>query len=84
MDEIQKKVDAAVGLPVDLEDKPEFTEINSEEMPVFQVAILGPNDKRQRDKTAEDLQEMLEDIDEVKQVNLTGNANREFSIKLDQ
>ncbi|MCP4911815.1 MAG: efflux RND transporter permease subunit [Oligoflexia bacterium] len=83
MDEIQKKVDGTPGLPIDLEDKPNFTEINSEEMPVFEIAVLGPNDKRQRDKVAEDIQELLEDIEEVKQVTLKGNADREFNIKLD-
>ena len=83
MDEVQKKVDGTHGLPSDLEEKPKFTEINSEEMPVFELAILGPNDRRQRDKTAEDLKEILEDIEAVKQVTLKGNADREFNIRLD-
>lgn len=82
MDELQKKVDGTTGLPNDLEDRPKFTEINSEEMPVFEIALLGPNETRQRDRTAEDLQELLEDIEQVKQVNLRGHGEREFKIML--
>ena len=83
MDEIQKKIERTPDLPTDLRDDPEFTELNSEEMPVMELAILGPNDKRQRDKAAEDLEELIEDITEVKEVNLKGHGEREFKILLD-
>ena len=82
MDEIQKKIERTSGLPNDLRDNPEFTELNSEEMPVFKIAILGPNNKRQRDKTAEELEEIFEDIPEVKNVTLQGYGEREFKILL--
>ena len=82
MDEIQKKVERTPDLPSDLRDNPEFTELNSEEMPVFELAILGPNDKRQRDRVAEDLEELFEDIEEVKNVSLKGHGEREFKILL--
>lgn len=82
MDEIQKKVEKTPGLPTDLRDNPEFTELNSEEMPVFELAVIGDNDKRQRDLVAEDLEEIFEDIEAVKNVNLSGYGEREFKILL--
>ncbi len=83
MDEIQKKVDGTTGLPSDLKDRPDFFEINSEEMPVYNIAILGQNQKRERDIVAEDLQEVLEDIEAIKSVHLRGYSERRFQIELD-
>ncbi len=83
MDEIQKKIDGTPGLPVDLESDPVFFEINSAEMPVLEIALLGDNSRRQRDLSAEDLQEEIEDIEQVKKVTLSGYGEREFSILLD-
>ena len=83
MEEIQKKVEGVSNLPTDLRDKPDFTEINSEEMPIYKVAVMGNNDNRERDRTAHDLKDALEDIDEVKSIDLDGYAEREFQVRLD-
>lgn len=83
MSDIQKAIDRTTGLPNDLIDPPKFTEIKSEEFPVFQIAITGSNEDRQRDKIADALKEALEDNKKVKSVILSGFAQRRFQIILD-
>ncbi|MCB9061259.1 MAG: efflux RND transporter permease subunit [Halobacteriovoraceae bacterium] len=84
MSDIQKAVDRTTKLPVDLEEAPKFVEINSEEFPVLEVAVVGNNDGRLRDKVADALKEEFEDNKNVKEARLTGFAQREFVVKLDQ
>lgn len=83
MNDIQKAVDRTTGLPGDLRDAPKFTEMNSEEFPVFEFAITGDNTNRKRDLLADSLKEDIEDLKTVKSVRLTGYAERAFHIKLD-
>ncbi len=83
MSDIQKAIDRTSGLPQDLADPPNFVEINSEEFPVYQIAITGSNKNRNRDKIADLLKEELEDNDRVKSVSLSGFAERRFQVKLD-
>jgi len=83
MSDVQKAIDRTTGLPQDLADPPKFTEINSEEFPVYQIAIIGDNTNRHRDAIADLLKEELEDNDRVKSVSLSGFAERRFQIKLD-
>lgn len=82
MDDLQKAVQRVSKLPTDLREQPNFTEINSEELPVYQIAVTGPNGDRQRDFVADELQQDLEDIDAIKSVSLSGNAKREFLVAL--
>lgn len=84
MNDLQKAVDRAQGLPADLEEKPTFTEVKSDEFPVYEVAVTGPNDKRQRDLIADLLKEEMEDNNSVKEARLTGFSNRRFIVHLDQ
>ncbi len=83
MDEIQKAVDRVTDLPRDLKDPPSFTEIKSEEFPVIEVAISGPNENRARDIIADRLKEELEDNRSVKEVRPVGYKERTFDIFLD-
>ena len=84
IDELKGIVDKAEGLPSDLEKRPVFEEIKSEEFPIAQIAVTGPNDRRQRDIVAEKIQEEIEDIAEVKDVKTTGLQEREFSVVVDR
>ncbi|MFK8137216.1 MAG: efflux RND transporter permease subunit [Bdellovibrionales bacterium] len=84
MDDLQKAVQRVNNLPPDLREQPKFSEINSEEFPVFQVAITGDNSKRIRDFIVDELQQDLEDIDQIKSVGLSGHAKRQFKIQLDE
>ncbi len=84
MSDVQKAIDRASGLPIDLEESPVFTEINSEEFPVLELAITGSNENRARDKFAEQLKEDIEDIKSIKSVRLSGDTLRTFRINLDR
>ncbi|MGH1469113.1 MAG: efflux RND transporter permease subunit [Bdellovibrionales bacterium] len=83
MDEVQKSVDRVTDLPFDLKDQPKFTEIKSEEFPVFELAIMGPNENRKRDLIADLLKEDFEDHKSVKAVRPVGYRERAFDIFLD-
>lgn len=83
MDEIQKAVDRVSDLPFDLQEAPEFTELKSEEFPVFEIAIVGSNEKRKRDLIADSLKDDFEDNRFVKEAVLRGYAEREFLVELD-
>ena len=83
MDDIQRAIDRVQNLPPNLEEKPLFEEIKSEEFPIFEIAITGPNESRQRDIIAENLKEDIEESKNVKNARLVGHHEREFSIKLD-
>ncbi len=83
MSDIQKAVDRTNKLPSDLIDRPTFSEIKSEEMPVFQIAVLGSNKDRERDIIADHLKDEIEDNKLVKGVTLAGYAERTFQIEID-
>jgi multidrug efflux pump subunit AcrB len=83
MAELQRAVDRVTDLPRDLRDQPRFEEIKTEEIPVFEIAILGSNEGRKRDLIADLLKEDFEDNTRVKAVRLTGYAQRRFLIHLD-
>lgn len=82
MTDLQKAIDRAKDLPVDLIDKPKFTEIKSEEFAAMEVAVIGDNTNRQRDLIANALKEDIEDDKNVKSVLLDGYREREFEIEL--
>jgi multidrug efflux pump subunit AcrB len=83
MNDIQKAVDRTTKLPADLINRPKFSEIKSEEMPVFQIAVIGSNKDRKRDLIADQLKDELEDNRLVKGVSLSGFAKRTFQIEID-
>ncbi|PIR36043.1 MAG: hypothetical protein COV37_05910, partial [Bdellovibrio sp. CG11_big_fil_rev_8_21_14_0_20_39_38] len=83
MSDLQKAVDRVTGLPPDLEEAPKFLEIKSEEFPVIEIAITGSNVDRFRDSVADHLSDEIEDNEMVKDVRMSGFANRRFMINLD-
>ncbi len=84
MNDIQKAIDRVTDLPRDITEQPKFTEINSEEFPVFEIAVIGSNENRRRDYVADLLKEEFEDNKKIKEVRLTGYAERRFQIRLDR
>jgi len=82
-DDIQTALDRVTDLPTDIDDDPELIEINTEEFAVMQLAVLGPNDKRQRDAFVEYLVDEIEDVKGVLEAEEIGYAEREFSVMLD-
>ncbi|MEX1098928.1 MAG: efflux RND transporter permease subunit, partial [Bacteriovoracaceae bacterium] len=84
LEELQKAVDSVNDLPADLRDDPVYTELNSEEFPAVEIAIMGPNDNRERDVMTDLLKEELEDSKKVKDARLVGWQKRQFNIRVDQ
>jgi multidrug efflux pump subunit AcrB len=82
--DLQRAVDRARGLPTDLDQKPNFLEIKSDEFPVIEVAVVGSNNDRLRDRVADLLKEEIQDNKKVSNVNLSGFRERQFSIYLDK
>ena len=82
MGDIQRAIDRTKDLPIDLVDKPKFTEIKSEEFAAMELAVIGSNENRQRDIIADALKEDIEDDKNVKAVLLEGYREREFEINL--
>lgn len=82
MSDLQKVIDRAKDLPLDLKEKPKFTEIKSEEFAALEIAVVGSNENRQRDLVADALKEDIEDDKNVKAVLLEGFRKREFEIEL--
>lgn len=82
MDDLQKAVQRVSDLPEDLEKRPDFREINSQEFPAIEIAVIGTNESRKRDKVADILKDIIEDNSSVKDVRLSGFREREFTINL--
>ena len=83
MDDLQKAVQRVSKLPSDLEQRPVFTQIKSDEFPAIEISVIGSGDKRLRDRVADLLKSEIEDLDAVKDVRLLGYREREFTIELD-
>ena len=82
--DVQRAVDRTPGLPFDLPNPPTFLEIKSDEFPVIELAVIGSNDGRLRDKIAYELKEELEDNKAIASIVLTGYRERQFNILIDQ
>ena len=81
MTDLQRALDRVADLPQDLRERPKFTEIKSEEMPVIEIAVVGPNNDRYRDKVVDLLKEEIEDNKSVLGVRQTGFRKRLFKVE---
>jgi len=82
MSDLQRAIDRVSNLPPEVKDKPKFVELNSQEFPVIEIAVIGSNNDRGRDLVADALKEEIEDNRSVLSVRLTGYLNRQFNIEL--
>lgn len=83
MDDLQRALQKA-RITADLRDPPIFTRINAKEIAIYEFGIIGPNENRERDILAEELQDRLESLKGVSKVELTGHNDREFKILLNR
>ena len=80
---IQRAVQRASSkLPSEVLEAPVIIEQKASELPVLEAAIIGPNKNRERDKIAERLEEIINDIPGVAQVRFTGYSERQLQIML--
>ena len=83
INDIQKAVDRVKDLPQGVDDDPMVTEITSGEFPVVQVALSGNMAERKLQEQAENLEDILEDIEGVSKISRVGFRNQEVWVEVD-
>lgn len=83
MDDLQRAMQSA-RITAKLRDDPVFKRVNAKEIAIYELALVGPNQNRQRDILADDLKDTLENVKGVSAVELSGFNEREFQILLDR
>ncbi|MFY7928804.1 MAG: efflux RND transporter permease subunit, partial [Oligoflexus sp.] len=82
--DIQRAVQRASGqLPPEVLDAPRVLEIKAREIPVVELAVIGSNEGRARDRLADALKRRLEDVRGVSAARLAGYTEKELQILLD-
>lgn len=82
--EVQEAVDRAKSeLPSDLPSDPEVVDINLSEIPIMFLNVTGPYDNVTLKGFAEELQEEIEGMGEIKRVDLVGAPEREIQVNVD-
>src|SRR5690349_5462962 len=87
-DEAKQKVKDAVDraksdLPTDLPNDPQIIEVNFSDLPIMYVNISGNYDLAKLKRYADDAKDRLEEMKEVKQVDMIGALEREIQINVD-
>ncbi|MDP8253511.1 MAG: efflux RND transporter permease subunit [Candidatus Kaelpia aquatica] len=83
IDDIQKAVDRVRGLPNEVKEDPRVTEITSGEIPVIKIALSGDMSEWDLQKDAENLEDILEDIEGVSSISKSGWRNKEIWVEVD-
>lgn len=77
--------DAEPELPLESEgrDQPEFEQVSAQDAPILTLALSGPEiDPATLSRAAEDLQDILEAINNVREVNLAGQREEVVHVQL--
>lgn len=83
VNDIQRAVDQADDLPLDLEDDPNVREIQSRDTPVVEIAISGELSESELIKHAKRLEDKLLDLPNVAMVSRKGWRDREIWVNVD-
>lgn len=82
--DVKDAVDKArVDLPQNLPNEPEVKDIDLSELPVLYVNISGNYDLNRLKKYADKVQDNIEELKEVKRVDMVGALEREIQINVD-
>jgi len=82
--EVKDAVDRAKpNLPSDLPDDPIVQEIDISEVPIMNVNLSGDYDLQTLKKYAEQMQDAIESIREIRRVDIVGALTREIQINID-
>jgi multidrug efflux pump len=74
---------ARTDLPKNLPNEPEVKDIDFSEMPILHVNISGNYDVNRLKNYADDIKDRIEDMKEIKRVDLVGALDREIQINVD-
>jgi multidrug efflux pump subunit AcrB len=79
--DIQKATQRARGqLPKEILQDPRVTEVKAEEIPVYEFALVGPNENRERDLLSEKIEDRLDDIKGVLDARPSGQFQKELQV----
>jgi multidrug efflux pump subunit AcrB len=82
--DVKDAVDKAKSdLPQNLPNEPEVKDIDVSEIPIMNVNISGNYDLNRLKKFADHLKDRIEEMKEIKRVNLVGALDREIQINVD-
>ncbi len=82
--DVKDAVDRAKpDLPSDLEDDPQVIDIDISEVPIMNINIAGDYDLETLKEYAEDMQDEIESLTEIRRVDIVGALDREIQINLD-
>ncbi|MBT1687941.1 efflux RND transporter permease subunit [Dawidia soli] len=82
--DVKDAVDRAKqDLPNDLEDDPQVIDIDISEVPIMNVNIAGDYDLETLREYAEDMQDKIESVSEIRRVDIIGALEREIQINVD-
>ncbi|HRI79515.1 MAG TPA: efflux RND transporter permease subunit, partial [Cyclobacteriaceae bacterium] len=82
--EVKEAVDKAKqDLPNDLPDEPQVVDIDISEVPVMNVNLSGDYDLQTLKKYAEQMQDRMESLSELRRVDIVGALDREIQINVD-
>ncbi len=82
LNDVQSSVDRVKNLPRDVDD-PVVTEITSKQFPIIEVSMSGPMSEKDLQKHADNLEDILEDIDGVARVTKSGYREKEVQVFVD-
>ena len=81
---VKDAVDKATpDLPQNLDQEPQITEIEFSEFPIMQVNVSGNYQLNKLKEYAENLEDAIEELPEIKRVDLVGALEREFQVNVD-
>ncbi|HYG19995.1 MAG TPA: efflux RND transporter permease subunit, partial [Ohtaekwangia sp.] len=88
MDEAKQEVKDAVdrarpNLPTDLDEEPVVQEIDISEMPIMNINLSGDYDLQTLKEYAEQMQDAIEAVKEIRRVDIVGALDREIQINVD-
>lgn len=82
--EVQEAVDRAKpDLPTNLLDDPQVIDIDISEMPIMNINLSGDFDLQTLKKYAEQMQDRIETLREIRRVDIVGALDREIQINVD-
>lgn len=82
--EVKDAVDRAKNdLPSDLDNDPQVVEIDISEVPIMNVNLSGDFDLQTLKRYAEDMQDAIEGLTEIRRVDIVGALDREIQINVD-
>ncbi len=82
--DVKDAVDKArVDLPQNLPNEPEVIDIDLSQMPILYVNISGNYDLNRLKRYADDIQDKIEELKEVKEAKMVGALEREIQVNVD-